>query len=362
MRFIVLTVLWFAFTASILAQSVIDELEATNFTMPSSPAFDLLGVSPSGIHKPGLPRDIQLNWLIRGGGLDPNLAIEVEPGWLFLNRRKSRSGYQKSDWLFKTASSLNFSLGTAKIGNQQSLAYGLKLNLYNAKDPILDNELIEQLTPVFTEQEVSFNNIILEIETTTDQVIKDSLLNILKALSITIAEDSLEFMKKSQQVLTNWEKENWNATMIDLGFGQVFNYNLPTIFEIVDTANTNGIDSITFANKAHALWLSGIVGLGKNGMLNAMAKYTREYDGNSGIKAGLNMRYGNQKINIYAEFVHSTLHVFKNTVAYGVDYRLENGFIVQASLRTMFNNQLELKQLIPTINFAFQPQMKRNGT
>jgi len=150
--------------------------------------------------------------------------------------------------------------------------------------------------------------------------------------------------------------------MIDFGFGQVFNYNLPTVFELVDTTIVNVTDSIVFDSKTYAFWLSGIIGIGKNGMINTMAKYTHENDGNSGIKAGLNVRYGNEKINIYAEYAYSSLNNLKNTIAYGVDYRLENGFIMQTSLRTMFNNKFELKQLIPTINFAYQPRMKRNGS
>lgn len=355
MRFIIIVLFLFNCVATISAQSVFDNLESNNFTMPSSPAFDLLGVSPSEIHKPGLAKDFQINWLIRGGGLEPNLAIEVEPGWLFLNRNKSLSEYQKSDWLFKTASSLNFSLGTAKVDNKQSLAYGLKLNLYNARDPLKDTVLIELLAPKFTDAEKAFNRIKLLLEIVDDEVIQDSLKNELELLNPIIAADSEINTKKHQDILTNWEKENWNATMIDLGFGQVFNYQLPTIFEIIDT-----IDLI-FDSKAYALWLSAVVGLGKKGMINAMGKYTRENNGNNGIKAGLNARYGNEKINIYTEYVFNTMHNLKNTIAYGVDYKLENGLIMQASLRTMFNKQFELKQLIPTINFAYQPTMKRNG-
>lgn len=361
MRLIVLIVVLFVFTVSISAQSVIDNLETTNFTMPSSPAFDLLGVSPSEIHKPGLPRDFQINWLIRGGGLEPNLAFEMDPGWLFLNRNKSLSEYQKSDWLFKTASSLNFSMGTAKVGNQQSLAYGLKLNLFNARNPLLDKGLIQKFIPKFSDSEEQYNWIFMELQVTTDPIIKDSLQSKMNLLKEVIAADSVKFTEQSQEALTNWEKENWNATMIDLGFGQVFNYDLPTIFEVVDTANTAIIDSIVFDSKAYALWLSGIIGLGKNGMINAMAKYTVENDGNSSITAGLNIRYGNEKVNIYAEYAYSSLNNLKNTIAYGVDYRLENGFIMQTSLRTLFNNKFELKQLIPTVNFAYQPRMKRRN-
>jgi len=359
MRYVAFTLVLFIITWSIYAQSVIDDLESINFTMPSSPAFDLLGVSPSEIHKPGLPRDFQISWLLSGGGLNPNIAIEMEPGWLFFNRSKSRSAYQKSSWLFKTASSLNFSMGTAKVDNEQSLAYGLKLNLYNARDPLLDDALIEQLTPTFTKQEIEYNELLIKLNIASEAAEIDSLNNVLGLLKSVIAEDSVKFRNKSQEVYTNWEKENWNATMLDLGFGQVFNYELPTIFEVVDTTIETNLE---FNSKAYAIWLSGVIGLGKKGLINAMAKYTRSTNGNEGIKAGLNARYGNEKINIYTEYIYNTTNNLKSTIVYGADYRLENGFVIQTSLKTMFNNKFELKQLIPTINFAFQPRLKKNGS
>jgi len=358
MRFIVFVILLSIFTTPVAAQTEYYNLESTNFTMPSSPAFDLLGVSPSEIHKPGLPRDFQINWLIRGGGLNPNLALELEPGWLFFNRKKSLSEYRKGDWLFQTISTLNFSMGTALIDNQQSLAYGLKLNLYNANNPLLDNELVEKLTPKITATEKELARIMLLISINDDTVVIDSLSKIVDSLAVVVATDSIKNTQIAQEVLTEWEKENWNATMIDLGFGQIFDYELPTIFEVVDTQR---IDSLVFKRKAYALWLSGIFGIGNNGMVNAMAKYINDGE-NDGIKAGFSARYGNEKVNFYAEYAYNSMLQAKNTIAYGLDYKLENGLIMQASLRTMFNNQFELKQLIPTINFAFQPQMKRNGS
>lgn len=366
MRFIIFSILLLVFATSVFAQTSqtnqteFNNLESNNFTMPSSPAFDLLGVSPSEIHKPGLPRDFQISWLLRGGGLDPNLAIEVEPGWLFLNRKKSFSEYRKSGWLFQTASTLNFSIGTAKIDNQQSLAYGLKLNLYNANNPLLDKELIDTIARIykFTPAEEEQNVIKVSINLYDDPVIIDSLYKIIDSLAVVIESDSIKNVEKAQDALTQWERENWNATMIDLGFGQIFDYELPTIFEVIDTLET---PELVFKNKAYALWLSGIFGIGNNGMINAMAKYINDGE-NSGIKAGLSTRYGNEKINIYAEYAYNSMQLTKNTIAYGLDYKLDNGFIMQASLRTMFDNVFELKQLIPTINLAFQPQMKRNGS
>lgn len=357
MRFIFFTLVLLAYTTFILAQNESDSLETTNFTMPSSPAFDLLGISPSEIHKPGLPRDFQINWLIRNGGLDPNLAIEAEPVWLFYNRNKSLKEYRRAGWLFQTASSLNFSVGTAKVDNQQSLAYGLKLNLYNAKNALLDDSLIKQLEPKPNGTYKKYGETLLEFEITEDANKKDSLQIILQLLKVMMNEDSINFAKQYSDALLNWEKENWNATMVDFGFGQIFNYNLPTIFELVDTS-TNVIDSLTFNNKAHALWLSGIFGIGNSGMINAMIKYLNEGE-NDGIIAGLNGRYGNEKINAYIEYTYHTINVMKNNIAYGLDYRMDNGIVVQASLKTRFNNKFKLKQLVPTINFAYQPKMKR---
>ncbi|MBK8450168.1 MAG: hypothetical protein IPL42_09200 [Saprospiraceae bacterium] len=52
---------------------------APEFSIPVSPAFDLLGVNPCLVPKPSNLRNFKVDWSFKSYGLTPNLAIQTQP-------------------------------------------------------------------------------------------------------------------------------------------------------------------------------------------------------------------------------------------------------------------------------------------
>ncbi|MDW7694445.1 hypothetical protein R9C00_06820 [Flammeovirgaceae bacterium SG7u.111] len=359
MKKVILFILCFSFILNLKAQedsgtsdskSLSDQsLKATNFSVPNSLAFDLLEVSPSNIHRPGITRDFKSDWIFNNNGLNPNIAFEAEPIWLLFHRKTSFMEFEdkRNKYLRKTLSSLNLSVGTVTKDSTQSLAYGLKINLFTEKHPMFDNDLILDITPKMTKIDTLLRDIEIDIDNAKTKIEFDSLSQIKDSIEVVKEKESASFNDFVINRLEVFEKENWNSTVIDLGFGQILNY------------DSEKLDSLNLTNKGFAFWLAGVTGIGKKVMLNGIIKYS-VFDEFKRIEPGGNIRYGSLKVNGFVELLYqyTDFNEMENTkniiLAYGVDYKASNGFYIQASLKTKYDEDFKVRNLIPTISFNYQ--------
>jgi hypothetical protein len=349
MRYFILTLVLLLFSISFVHSQELKEqcdemLKATNFTVPNSVAFDLLGLSPGIIHRPGLTRDFKLDWVMQDGGINPNLAIEIQPVWLLYNKHKNYQQFKEAGYLEKLFSSLNLSVGTVSRDSFQSLAYGIKLNLYTAKDPVFDEKLIDALTPRFQESEKELFMLMMDLDNSEDPESRDSLQDLISSLRQKVAEDSLTFIQQSRQALDRFKKESWNSSIIDLGFGQTFHYEM------------TGPDSLRIQNSGLAVWIAGVTGIGKHTLLNAMVKYAK-FEENDILEYGANLRYGGESANAFAEIsVTNYLSDLKPDInlAYGIEYKMKNNMVIQGSIKTRYDTGFALRELLPSININYQ--------
>jgi hypothetical protein len=111
-----------------------DELRA-----PASPAFDLLGISPSSVERPNTPRALAISILSStnrsNGNFPQDFAIDVAPYWLVSHPTLTFDKYYKPDHVGQTIlRTLYFSLATTKMpdtGDKDgtSLGFGLQFLL-----------------------------------------------------------------------------------------------------------------------------------------------------------------------------------------------------------------------------------------
>jgi hypothetical protein len=299
-------------------------LEATNFSVPTSGAFDLLGISPTEVHRPGLTRDIKLDWVINENRLSPNIAIEAQPFWLLFNRNTSLAEY-KSSWLNQFLSRINVSLGNNSSDSTRAIAYAVKVNLFTAKDPILDEDLVGEIAKSTTLTELEMQ-LLLDPEN--------------KELQKKVEDETERSKKKASEALKKWEKQYWNASLLEVGMGQVFNY------------NSDRLDSLSFTNKGYGIWLAGVTGIGKHLMLNAMIKYSKIGEEEI-FEYGGNVRYGSSKVNLFFEVLKDNQNDGNFNIAYGVDYRLPNNLVIQASLKTRYDDNFKFNRLLPVIDLNY---------
>lgn len=84
---------------------------------PPSPAFVLLGISPSAVQRPGLPRAVSTSFLataLADGGFPKNYAVEFAPYWLSSRPGLTIEGYERGDWAANLTRTLAVSFATAE--------------------------------------------------------------------------------------------------------------------------------------------------------------------------------------------------------------------------------------------------------
>ena len=67
----------------------LNAVKTLEFSIPTSAAFDLLGVTPAQVTKPGNIRDFKVDWSFQSWRLKPNIAIQAQPIWELLYNRPS---------------------------------------------------------------------------------------------------------------------------------------------------------------------------------------------------------------------------------------------------------------------------------
>ena len=116
--------------------------KATEFTIPSSPAFDLLNVNPAQVTRPSNIRDFKVDWSFRSWRLKPNIALQAQPVWELFYNRADLKKYRNASAFSRLLSTLDISAGTVEDDDQSRRAsLSAKLNLYHQKDPLLDKKL-----------------------------------------------------------------------------------------------------------------------------------------------------------------------------------------------------------------------------
>lgn len=328
--------------------------KATNFTLPSSVAFNLLDANPSQVFRPGFAKDLKLDWVIKDNKIASNIAVEAQPIWLFFMRGTDYNKLSKYNNVQKALSSLTLSLGTASKNNINSLAWGAKINLYAKKNPIYDTNYINTISDFtgrpgtrLAELNSKIGELQFEIDTVGGKTVnsdkKTKVTREIDSIRKLITKDSTVHFGEIAKTIAEYEKDNWNSTLIDLGYGRVYNY------------LSQSFDSLSFQSNGSGLWLSGNVGFGKHILINGMLKYTT-LSGKNITTTGANFRYGNINTNFFVEGLYNFSaddNLKKITIAYGGEIKIRNMAALQFGLRTDYTKDFKLKNLIPLINFNY---------
>jgi hypothetical protein len=111
-----------------------------DLSVPESPAFTVLGVTPNAIVRPGTPRELAtslLNGLDKNGNFQTGLAIDTAPYMLFNGANitlQDYNDYYLTRLLSRTQFSMATTKGAAKDDTATRLALGLNLTLWDKGD------------------------------------------------------------------------------------------------------------------------------------------------------------------------------------------------------------------------------------
>lgn len=118
-----------------------------DLSIPESPAFAVLGLTPDSVIRPSSPRELAaalVNGVDRNGHLQNGVSVDTVP-YLLLAGQKVTLGKYRQDKTTRLLSRTQFSLATTKGSDQDDksvrLALGLHVALMDKGDPRLDETL-----------------------------------------------------------------------------------------------------------------------------------------------------------------------------------------------------------------------------
>lgn len=351
-----------------------DIIRNSEFAIPSSPAFALLGSTPEMVTRAGTVQDFKVDWRIKNYNLAPDLALEMQPFWAFYYDRKGLDEYRKATPFMRTLSTLSLSFGIAKNDNVNHFAYAAKLNLFREKDPVSDPVLLNQMAEELAEQQGPLKEYLRDLRAQLDTVsnrdermiLRDEIFNTRGQMA------SLQRGQKAHliEVQARYMAENWNSSGLDIAFGRVYTY-------------ANDLDTLNIQNAGYALWLNGAVRSGHRGLLGGIFRI-KTVGLNQDFMTGVSYRFGGARFSFYSEFVYESLKNFsvsgfsddelfaskysrdldngwlqfnepiesitRLTLTYGGDFRLSNGILLNFALRTKLDERIKFKTLIPVAN------------
>lgn len=315
------------FAARLIAQDAATDaktgrLSPKEFSIPVSPVFDLMGVTPSQINRTSDIKNFKVDWSFKSWRLNPNLAIQSQPFWELFYNRKDLSKYQAASGFMRKLASLDISLGT--VQNEESdrrIGMAAKLNLIKQKDPLMVRSMYEDIGVRFADEKKSLESRLKEL-----QFKLDTIQNVLEKPGIRAEIKSTEEQLASLNSRRNTEindrarvfiAEHWNAASLDIAFGRVYTY---------QSDSAGSLKKLRLnRNTGWGIWLNGALPLGKRWMLSGLVRTTwyeeelafllrntqtlaeqtaQAVAENKLYSAGMNLRYGGPLYSFFVEFLY----------------------------------------------------------
>lgn len=120
-----------------------------DLSIPESPAFTVLGLTPETVVRPNSPRQFAtalLSGVDRNGNFQTGTALDTVP-YLLLAGKNLTLGEYRSKYRLQLASRTQFSFATTKGASEADksvrLSLGLRMTLWDKGDPRFDEELIK---------------------------------------------------------------------------------------------------------------------------------------------------------------------------------------------------------------------------
>ena len=359
---------------------------APEFSIPVSPAFDLLGVNPCLVPKPSNLRNFKVDWSFKSYGLTPNLAIQTQPfNEIYFNTPSKLKNYHKKSSLLKRLSSLDLSAGTVD-GNTEletktltfkdvegndsivnlennwrirSFSYAAKINLYKQYEPLDDKLIFKNVMREYSDKKAALKDQITQqkkaIAQTSDMEEKSQLKEELKSYEMELNGLDDAYIIRMKKIVDLYKAEKWNASYIDIAFGQAFDFDSRDS-SLLKFKNLHKVRNLW------GLWINGSRGFGKNILLSGIARLTGDKnilinEKYYQLDCGLNFRYGNYRYNFFTEIfspVNFNHGVFDGSkfISFGGDWRFSRNVILNYAMRASFDDAGKLENIIPVVSVS----------
>ncbi len=211
--------------------------DSVNYAVPESPAFTYIGTSPTKVAHPGTARDLAVdlvNAVDGPGKVVQGFALEVRPWYLVpgldipLERYQNKQGF----WIL---ANVQLSLGTTRSTGSSAdtdIAFGLRVPLYDAGDPMQSFEYAEKL-----------GKLLLSCAPESPGAPRDP---------VCLAE-------KTRPLREEWLRTHWNATRLSVAAAT----GLRAPGSVLQDTSWSGV----------SVWAAGSLGISTWGQLLAQVQY-----------------------------------------------------------------------------------------
>jgi hypothetical protein len=369
-------------------------------SIPASPVFDLMGVTPSQVTRTSDIKDFKVDWSFKSWKLSPNLAIQSQPFWEILYNRKSLEKYQQASGFMRRLASVDVSIGTVQNEeNDRRIGGAIKINLIKKSDPLLAKELYADIPEKYDAEKKELEGRLKELEQkldTTQQLLDKPAIR--KAIKET--EDQLFTIgsRRNEEINARakiFVLENWNASWLDVAIGKVNTYASDSAGSLTKLRLNR--------NTAWGFWLNGGIGIGKYMLASALVRtsvYEEQVDfllrdvvtgeetneqavaDNELWSLGFNLRYGGALYSFFAEFLYerrglktaiealnehfkvendnqeivgSSVHwttVHPYTINFGGDWRVSRNLILNYGMRCLFDKRWKMQTFTPVVSIS----------
>lgn len=369
------------------------------FSIPVSPVFDLMGVTPSQVNRTSDIKDFKVDWSFKSWRLNPNLAIQSQPFWELLYNRKDLRKYQSAGGFMRKLASFDLSIGTVQNeANDRRIGFATKINVIKTKDPLMAKDLYDDIGVRYREEkeklELQLKEMKSRLDTTNNILEKPAIRS-----EITAIEEQLLGLNSQRNNEINerakiYILENWNSASLDIAFGKVYTYQSDSIGSLKKLR----IDR----NTGWGIWVNGAFPLGKRVMISGLVRSTwyeeelhfvlrdqttlEESDalaiaGNRLYSGGMNIRYGGNVYSFFAEFlvekkvidvaadaldkvftapggaevVESSVKwtsVHPNAFSIGGDWRISRNVIINYGMRWVLDKNWKTQAFIPVAGIS----------
>lgn len=124
--------------APLTVHDVLTTRMAADLSVPASPAFAVLGLTPTGIQRPGTVRDLAAAFtrgFDKDGKVKDGWAVDMAPVSLFARERIVGGTEYANSSLMQMMARTTVSFGTAKSEGGSQLAWGVRVGLIDQGDP-----------------------------------------------------------------------------------------------------------------------------------------------------------------------------------------------------------------------------------
>lgn len=374
-------------------------LSPKEFSIPASPVFDLMGVTPSQVNRTSDIKDFKVDWSFKSWRLNPNLAIQSQPFWELLYNRKDLSKYQKASKFMQKLASVDISMGTVQNEeNDRRIGAAVKFNVIKKKDPLMAKELYEDIGIRFAEEKQILEGQLKELQhkldTTSNILDKPGLRDQIKGVEGQLMTINSRRNNEINSRAKIFIAENWNAASLDVAIGRVYTY---------QSDSAGSLRKLRLnRNTGFGFWLNGGVPLGKKWMLSGLFRTTfYEEELNFRLKnqvtleeqeaaavaenkiysIGTNLRYGGALYSFFIEFLYekkalktpvdalrdvftepadmevieSSVNwtaVHPNTLSIGGDWRVGKNVIINYGMRWVMDKKGKTQAFIPVAGIS----------